>query len=157
MKKLGVLLLGVLVLISSQNKNVIEVTTKNIPDNTTVEVLFKEIGNDLPMTMGTAVIVNGKVSLDNPFVELDEGYLSIKEEGQTEHAIFFLGEPGKITIEYDQHHPDKPIIGGTENNINYQKFLDQINPYIQKENEFLDSNRAALLSASADVDLDKRE
>jgi len=157
MKKLSVLLFGALVFMSCQDKNVIEVTTKNIPDNTTVEVLFKEIGNDLPMTMATGVIVNGKVSLQNPFVDLDEGYLSIKEEGQTEHAIFFLGEPGKITIEYDQNYPDKSIIGGTQNNIDYQKFLDQINPYIQKENEFLNSNGATLISASADVDLDKRE
>lgn len=157
MKKLGVLLLGALALVSCQSKNVIEVTTKNIPDNTTVEVLFKEIGNDLPMAMVTGVIVNGKVSLENPFVELDEGCLTIKEEGQQEHAIFFVGEPGKITIEYDQHHPDKPIIGGTQNNIDYQKFLDKINPYIQKENEFLNANGSTLISASADVDLDKRE
>ncbi|ALU28180.1 AhpC/TSA family protein [Myroides odoratimimus] len=152
MKKLSILLFGALVFVSCQDKNVIEITTKNIPDNAKVEILSKEIGQDTPFAVAEGVIVDGKVSLKNPFTEIDEAFLSIQEEGQVGHSIFFMGEPGKITIEYDQHHPDRPIIGGTENNIKLQQFLNEMKPYSDKLTQFLTENGAVLNNASGDND-----
>ncbi|MCS7473665.1 TlpA family protein disulfide reductase [Myroides odoratimimus] len=152
MKKLSILLFGALVFVSCQDKNVIEITTKNIPDNAKVEILSKEIGQDTPFAVAEGVIVDGKVSLKNPFIEIDEAFLSIQEEGQVGHSIFFMGEPGKITIEYDQHHPDRPIIGGTENNIRLQQFLNEMKPYSDKLTQFLTENGAVLNNASGDND-----
>lgn len=152
MKKLSVLLFGALVFVSCQDKNVIEITTKNIPDNAKVEILSKEIGQDTPFAVAEGVIDDGKVSLKNPFTEIDEAFLSIQEEGQVGHSIFFMGEPGKITIEYDQHHPDRPIIGGTENNIKLQQFLNEMKPYSDKLTQFLTENGAVLNNASGDND-----
>ncbi|MEK6495420.1 TlpA disulfide reductase family protein [Myroides odoratimimus] len=152
MKKLSVLLFGALVFVSCQDKNVIEITTKNIPDNAKVEILSKEIGQDTPFAVAEGVIVDGKVSLKNPFTEIDEAFLSIQEEGQVGHSVFFMGEPGKITIEYDQHHPDRPILGGTENNIKLQQFLNQMKPYTDKLTQFLSENGAVLNNASGDID-----
>ncbi|EHO11387.1 TlpA family protein disulfide reductase [Myroides odoratimimus] len=152
MKKLSILLFGALVFVSCQDKNVIEVTTKNIPDNAKVEILSKEIGQDTPFAVAEGVIVDGKVSLKNPFTEIDEAFLSIQEEGQVGHSIFFMGEPGKITIEYDQHHPDRPIIGGTENNVKLQQFLNEMKPYSDKLTQFLTENGAVLNNASGDND-----
>lgn len=152
MKKLSILLFGALVFVSCQDKNVIEITTKNIPDNAKVEILSKEIGQDTPFAVAEGVIVDGKVSLKNPFTEIDEAFLSIQEEGQVGHSIFFMGEPGKITIEYDQHHPDRPIIGGTENNVKLQQFLNEMKPYSDKLTQFLTENGAVLNNASGDND-----
>lgn len=140
MKKLGVFLVAAIVFASCQKKSVIEVTTENIPDNTTVEVLSRELGQDVPKAIATGTIVGGKLTLENPFTEVDEAFLTIKESEEKEHNVFFLGEPGEITIKFDSKKPEKPVIGGTDNNIKLQKFQEEINPFVEKLMTFLNEN-----------------
>ncbi|MDM1361421.1 peroxiredoxin family protein [Myroides marinus] len=132
MKKLGVFLIAALVFVSCQKKNVIEVTAKNFPDNTEVEILSVEVGKDMPTTVAKGTIVGGKLSLDHTFTELDEAFLSIKGSDSEDFSAFFLAEPGTITISIDKETPEKPVVGGTENNIKLQKFQDEMNPFAEK-------------------------
>ncbi|SEI87664.1 Peroxiredoxin [Myroides marinus] len=132
MKKLGVFLIAALVFVSCQKKNVIEVTAKNFPDNTEVEILSVEVGKDMPTTVAKGAIVGGKLSLEHTFTELDEAFLSIKGNDSEDFSAFFLAEPGTITISIDKETPDKPVVGGTENNIKLQKFQDEMNPFAEK-------------------------
>ncbi|MGL4584634.1 MAG: redoxin domain-containing protein [Flavobacterium sp.] len=132
MKKLGVFLVATILFASCQKKNVIELTANNFPDNTEVEVLSVEIGQDVPVAVAKGVIVGGKVSMEHNFTELDEAFLHVKGGEAGELNAFFLAEPGTITISVDKNTPEKTVVGGTENNDKLQKFQDEINPFAEK-------------------------
>lgn len=130
MKKLSVLLLSVLAFVSCNKAGKIEVETDNISDDTKVEILTREAGSNEPKAIASGVVKDGKVVLDNPFTEADEAFLKFGDG--LESTVFFLGEPGTITIKYDQKNPSKPLVGGTDNNKKLQAFQDKMAPVIER-------------------------
>lgn len=130
MKKLSVLLLSALAFVACNKAGKIEVKADNISDDTKVEILTREPGSNEPKAIASGVVKDGKVVLENPFKETDEAFLKFGDG--LESTVFFLGEPGTITIQYDQKNPSKPLIGGTDNNKKLQEFQNEMAPAIEK-------------------------
>ncbi|MDO5857812.1 hypothetical protein Q2490_10995 [Myroides odoratimimus] len=72
MKKISLLLLVMTILISCQKKNTIEVIAEGVPDHTKVEIFTHPIGIKDKKVLVTGEVLNGKVTLENPFTELDD-------------------------------------------------------------------------------------
>lgn len=137
MKKFLVVLAG-LAMFSCKKANVIEITAVDIPDDTKVEVLTSDIGSPVPTTVATGVIKDGKLTLDNPFTSFDEGYLTIGEDKKTN--VFFIGEPGTITIQVEKDKPTETQIGGTDNNIKLQSLQTETKGLTEKLMHFMQEN-----------------
>ncbi|MGG5505048.1 DUF4369 domain-containing protein [Myroides odoratimimus] len=144
MKKLSVLFALVLLMVSCQKKNTIEIITENLPDNTKVEVYIRSLDFNEPEVVATGDIVGGKVVLDNPFTEGEWAYLSIKESEDVNHIVLFIGEPGAITIRFDKNNPDKSTVEGTANNKKVQQFMEDTRPISKKLNVFVEKNMARM-------------
>lgn len=144
MKKLSVLFALVLLMVSCQKKNTIEIITENLPDNTKVEVYIRSLDFNEPEVVATGDIVGGKVVLDNPFTEGEWAYLSIKESEDVNHIVLFIGEPGAITIRFDKDNPDKSTVEGTANNKKVQQFMEDTRPISEKLNVFVEKNMARM-------------
>ncbi|MDM1398756.1 redoxin domain-containing protein [Myroides odoratimimus] len=159
MKKLSVLFALVLLMVSCQKKNVIEIMTENLPDNTKVEVYIRSLDFNEPEVVATGDIVGGKAVLDNPFTEGEWTYLSIKESEDVNHIVLFVGEPGTITIRFDKKNPDKSTVEGTPNNKKVQQFMEDTRPISEKMNAFVEKNMARMqeLSESATTESDQEE
>ncbi|MDR2221433.1 MAG: DUF4369 domain-containing protein [Flavobacteriaceae bacterium] len=145
MNKLLVVL-AALSLISCKKENVIEITTNDIPNDTKVEVLTSDIGSPMPTVVATGVIKDGKVKIENPFKEFDEGYLTIGEDKKTN--VFFVGEPGKITVNVTKDKPTETIIGGTENNEKLQKLQTESKSLTEKLMNFMKDHQMELTMLS---------
>ncbi|MDR0228503.1 MAG: DUF4369 domain-containing protein [Flavobacteriaceae bacterium] len=141
MNKLLVVL-AALSLISCKKDNVIEITTKDIPNDTKVEILTSEIGNPMPTVVASGVIKDGKVEIENPFKEFDEGYLTIGEDKRTN--VFFVAEPGRITVDITKDKPTETVIGGTENNEKLQKLQTESKSLTEKLMNFMKDHQMEL-------------
>lgn len=138
MKKVAIALLGTVFFIGCAKTNKIEITVANVADDTTVEILTKPLGSDLPLTTLEGVVKEGKVEFDNPFTDIDEAYLQLQDE--TKASAFFIGEPGNITLFIDVQNPDKPKTGGTPNNIKLQELQEALNPAVEELMSFINMN-----------------
>ncbi len=145
MKKFAALLIA-LSLFSCKESNTIEITTIDVPTDTTVKIMTSEVGNPEPTTVASGVIKDGKLSLDNPFTELEEAYLVFNDDMQSN--VFFIGEPGHITISYTQDKPLETAIGGSENNVKLQSLQNEAKPIVEKLRNFIDANQMSLMTLS---------
>ena len=145
MKKLSVLILGTIAFVSCTKANKIEVTTKDVADGTKVEVVVRDEVSTAPTTLATAEVKDGKVSFDNPFEEADEAFIVI---GEDQGSVVFIGEPGNITVEYNQAEPTQSKIAGTENNLLMQQLQDAMKPQVEKVMAFMNDNGLALMQLS---------
>lgn len=145
MKKIGLFLLVLVVSVACKNKSTIEVITENVADNTTVEVQSRELGEAMPKAILTGKIKDGKVTFDNTFADIDEGFIAIKDNEGLDATVFFVGEPGSITIKFDKNKPDDSVVGGTESNEQLQKFLNEIRPIVVKIKAFMAENEAKMM------------
>lgn len=141
-----VVLFAALAMISCKKSNVIEISAIDIPDNTQVEVLTSDIGNPQPTVVATGVIKEGKVSIENPFAAFDEGYITIGEDKKTN--VFFVGEPGTITIKVEKDKPTETVIGGTENNIKLQELQTEAKGLTEKLMGFMEKHQDKISNLS---------
>lgn len=135
-------LLTALTMFSCKKANVIEISTSDIPDNTKVEVLTSDIGNPMPTVIASGVIKDGKVSIENPFTTFDEGFVTIGDDKKTN--VFFIGEPGTITIKVVKDKPTETVIGGTDNNVKLQSLQTESKELTEKLMKFMQDNQMKL-------------
>ncbi|MEK6495419.1 TlpA disulfide reductase family protein [Myroides odoratimimus] len=159
MKKLSVLFALILLMVSCQKKNTIEVITENLPDKTKVDVYIRGLGFNESEVVTSGDIEGGKVILDNPFTEGEWAYLSIKESEEENHIVLFVGEPGAITIRFDKNNPDKSTVEGTDTNKIVQQFMGDTRPISQKLDAFIEKNMSRMqeLAGSTTNDEGKEE
>ncbi|KZE83760.1 redoxin domain-containing protein [Myroides marinus] len=135
MKKIGILMMLVLIFVSCQKKNSIELITENVADNTKVEVYVRPLGAEEPKLITSGAIKEGKVVLENSFLDSEWAYLTI--DNQQNGLIMFVGEPGKITINFDGKDSSKLSIEGTKNNEKVQSFMNESKIISDKLNKFM--------------------
>ncbi|WP_413512246.1 redoxin domain-containing protein [Myroides odoratus] len=149
MKKLAVVLLA-LVMFSCKQNNTIEITTKDVADDTKVEIMTSELGSPSPTVVHTGTVKGNKVVFENPFTELEEAYMVIG--GEMQNNVFFIGEPGHITISYTKDQPTETVLGGSDNNQKLQKLQDEVKPTVVKLKAFIDANQMTLMQLSQSND-----
>lgn len=157
MKKLSVFLLLMFVFISCQKKNVIEITTENVPDNTVVEIKTREVGKETAIVIASGKVVDGKLTFDNTFVGLDEVFALVKASEEDEYKAFFIGEPGYIKIHFDMNNADNYNIGGTTNNDVLQKFQDEMRPAVAEIRSFSEKNKDRIMELTKNGDAEAEE
>lgn len=145
MKKLAVVLLA-LAMFSCKQNNTIEITTKDVADDTKVEIMTSEVGNPSPTVVYTGTVKENKLVFENPFTELEEAYMVLGGEMNTN--VFFIGEPGHITISYTKDEPTETVLGGSENNVKLQKLQEEVKPTVIKLRSFIDENQMKLMQLS---------
>ncbi|MBB1150699.1 MULTISPECIES: TlpA disulfide reductase family protein [unclassified Myroides] len=145
MKKLAVVLLA-LTMFSCKQDNTIEITTKDVADDTKVEIMTSELGNPSPTVVYTGTVKGNKLVFENPFTELEEAYMVLGGEMNTN--VFFIGEPGHITISYTKDEPTETVLGGSENNVKLQKLQEEVKPTVIKLRSFIDENQMKLMQLS---------
>jgi len=149
MKKFAVVLLALMMFSCKQN-NTIEITTKDVADDTKVEIMTSELGNPAPTVLYTGTVKDNKLVFENPFTEFEEAYMVLG--GEMQNNVFFIGEPGHITISYTKDNPLETILGGSENNQKLQKLQDEVKPTVTKLRSFIDQNQMNLMQLSQSND-----
>lgn len=145
MKKLAVVLLA-LGMFSCKQDNTIEITTKDVANDTKVEIMTSELGNPSPTVVYTGTIKDNKLVFENPFTEFEEAYMVLG--GEMQNNVFFIGEPGHITISVAKDQPTETVLGGSENNQKLQKLQDEVKPTVIKLRTFIDENQMNLMQLS---------
>ncbi|EPH13935.1 hypothetical protein HMPREF9713_00134 [Myroides odoratimimus CCUG 12700] len=153
MKKISLLLLVMTILISCQKKNTIEVIAEGVPDHTKVEIFTHPIGIKDKKVLVTGEVLNGKVTLENPFTELDEAYLDVKNSKYKINGIFFIGEAGNIKITYIKDNINNNSFGGTENNKKFQEFITERGVVYENINKYYIENKQRLEKAEEEDDI----
>ncbi|MDM1045574.1 AhpC/TSA family protein [Myroides sp. 1354] len=149
MKKLAVVLLA-LGMFSCKQNNTIEITTKDVADDTKVEIMTSELGNPSPTVVYTGTVKGNKLVFENPFTEFEEAYMVLG--GEMQNNVFFIGEPGHITISVTKDQPTETVLGGSENNQKLQKLQDEVKPTVTKLRAFIDENQMTLMQLSQSTD-----
>ncbi|MDM1532181.1 TlpA family protein disulfide reductase [Myroides marinus] len=149
MKKLGVLMMMILTIVSCQKKGTIEITTEFVPDNSKVDIYVRELGNTEPAVIATGLLVDGKVVVDNPFTEGEWAYASIPTENGNSFVLF-VGEPGNITLHLTNSNIQKTVVGGTLTNEIVQRFMNESQVISEKIRKFLDDNSQKMQTLSQD-------
>lgn len=88
MKKLAVVLLA-LGMFSCAKNNTIEISTKDVADDTKIEIMTSELGNPTPTVVYTGNVKDNKLVFENPFTEIEEAYMVIG--GDMQNNVFFIG------------------------------------------------------------------
>ncbi|MBB1138917.1 TlpA disulfide reductase family protein [Myroides sp. WP-1] len=154
MKKLAVVLLA-LGMFSCKQNNTIEITTKDVADDTKVEIMTSELGNPSPTVVYTGTVKGNKLVFENPFTELEEAYMVLG--GEMQNNVFFIGEPGHITISYTKDEPTETVLGGSVNNVKLQKLQEEVKPTVIKLRSFIDANQMKLMQLSQSANEDDRK
>ncbi|MGG5506385.1 MULTISPECIES: redoxin domain-containing protein [unclassified Myroides] len=154
MKKLAVVLLA-LGMFSCKQNNTIEITTKDVADDTKIEIMTSEVGNPSPTVVYTGTVKDNKLVLDNPFTELEEAYMVLG--GEMQNNVFFIGEPGHITISYTKDEPTETVLGGSENNVKLQKLQEEVKPTVIKLRSFIEENQMKLMQLSQSANDEDRQ
>lgn len=149
MKKLGILVMMVLTIVSCQKKGTIEITTEFVPDHSKVDIYVRELGNTEPAVIATGLLVDGKVVVDNPFTEGEWAYASIPTENGNSFVLF-VGEPGNITLHLTNSNIQKTVVGGTVTNEIVQRFMNESQVISEKIRKFLDDNSQKMQTLSQD-------
>ncbi|MCC9044088.1 DUF4369 domain-containing protein [Myroides sp. M-43] len=156
MKKLIFVFVSILFFISCQKKNSIELTVVDIPENTNVYICIRETIDSDSLVLSSGTIKDGKVTFKNPFVEVNEAFISIKEGDKVDDKILFVGEPGNITVFFDKKNPKDYKVKGTENNEKYQNSLKEIQSASIKYSDFFDLNESKMMTLPEDSEELKR-
>jgi len=149
MRKLGVLMMLILTIVSCQKKGTIEITTEFVPDHSKVDIYVRELGNTEPAVIATGLLVDGKVVVDNPFTEGEWAYASIPTENGNSFVLF-VGEPGNITLHLTNSNIQKTVVGGTVTNEIVQRFMNESQVISEKIRKFLDDNSQKMQTLSQD-------
>lgn len=151
MKKLGVLVMMVLTMVSCQKKGTIEITTEFVPDHTTVSIYASELGNTQPTVIASGVLIDGKVVVDNPFTEGEWAYASIPTENGNAFVVF-VGEPGNITLHLTNSNIPKTVVGGTFTNEIEQRYVEDSNLVTDELRRFVEDNNQRMQALSQDAE-----
>lgn len=108
-----------------------------------------------PTVLATGVVKDGKLELDNPFVDIEEAYIRV--ENQDQGTVFFLGEPGSIVIEMDNADPKNNKVGGTQGNIDVQTFQDLMSPKVDAIMNFSTEKGMELMALQQSEDPQAKE
>lgn len=147
MKKISVLLISCVALFSCSKSNTIEIkSTDDSLNDKKIEVITMDEGAPEPIVVASGIIKDGKLSLENPFQGVEEAFIRV--ENQQNMGVFFIGEPGQITISMDATDPKNNVVGGTLSNQQVQDFQNLMNPKVEAIMNFSSENGMELMTLS---------
>ncbi|MHC5309205.1 redoxin domain-containing protein [Myroides sp. LJL116] len=151
MKKVSILLISCIALFSCSKSNTIEIKSSDDSLNDKkIEVITMVEGTPEPVVVASGVVKDGKLSIENPFTDIEEAYLRV--ENQQNIGVFFIGEPGQITISMNPADPKLNVVGGTKSNTQVQDFQNAVNPKVEAIMNFSTENGMKLMTLSQSED-----